>query len=260
MRILFLGSSNDAGDWVPPTQKKHILAGARLEEDLGEPVEWIVRGIWPREDLPKRVEAWIEESKPDVIYLNTGSHWFLYRSVPDRVKRLLGKVGGERLGDAGARIARSPRCAHNRPFRALRKVLQETIGGDTYFTTQQVIDRMSECLRVSVRSEGAIVVVKGPLGKRRYSSRKRAFERDERERLKLHAELERLCTQLHATYVGVGEGGVRNEAAYRKGGTVGDGLHANASLHSYEADGLYAGIRKGLEAAGRLEPAPTTQH
>lgn len=256
MRVLFLGSSNDAGNWVLPTQKKHVIAAQRLEAELGEPVEFIVKGIWPTEDLHKRIEAWIEESRPDVIYLNTGSHWFLYRSVPDRVKRLLGKVGGERIGEAGARIARSERWAYNAPFRALRKFLQETIGGDTYFTTQQVIERMSECLRVSVRSEGTVVVVKGPHGKRRYSSRKRAFERDERERLKLHAALERLCAQLHATYDGVGEGGVRDQPAYQKGTTAGDGLHANAIRHAHEADVLYAGIRRGLEAAGRLTSTP----
>lgn len=256
MRVLFLGSSNDAGNWVLPTQKKHAITAQRLEAELGEPVEFIVKGIWPTEDLHKRVEAWIEESRPDVIYLNTGSHWFLYRSVPDRVKRLLGKVGGERIGEAGARIARSERWAYNAPFRALRKFLQETIGGDTYFTTQQVIERMSECLRVSVRSERTVVVVKGPHGKRRYSSRKRAFERDERERLKLHAALERLCAQLHATYDGVGEGGVRDQPAYQKGTTAGDGLHANAIRHAHEADVLYAGIRRGLEAAGRLTSTP----
>ena len=252
MRILFLGSSNDAGNWVAPTQKKHVLAGARLEEDLGEPVEWVIRGIWPTGDLPAHVEEWIAESQPDVVYLNTGSYWFLYRSVPDRVKRVLGKVGGKRVGEAGARIARSPRWAHNAPFRLLRKVLQETIGGDTYFTTQQVIDRMSECVRVAARAEGTVLVVKGPHGKSRHSSRKRAFERDERERLKLHAALEQLCAQVHATYDGVGEGGLRHLPAYQRGTTVGDGLHANAVRHAYEADGLYGGIRQGLVGAGRL--------
>ncbi len=259
MRILFLGSSNDAGNWVAPTQKKHVLAGTRLEEEWGEPVEWVVKGIWPTEDLPQHVQEWVEESQPDVVYLNTGSYWFLYRSVPNRVKRLLGKVGGERVGEAGARIARSERWAHNRAFRGLRKVLQETIGGDTYFTTQQVIDRMSECLRVAVRSEGTIVVVKGPHGKSRYSARKRQFERDERERMKLHTALEQLCAQLHATYDGVGEGGVRHQEAYQKGTTAGDGLHANARRHAHEADVLYAGIRRALEVAGHATaPVPNT--
>ena len=259
MRILFLGSSNDTGNWVAPTQKKHVIAGQRLEADLGEPVEWVVKGIWPTPELPGKVAEWIDEARPDVIYLNTGSYWFLYRSVPNRVKRLLNRVGGEAVGDAGARVAKSERWAYNPVFRGLRKVLQETIGGDTYFTTQQVIDRMSECIRVAVRDEGTVVVVKGPHGKARLSARKRAFERDERERLKLHHALEDLCAQLHATYDGVGEGGVRDQPAYQRGTTVGDGLHANEVRHAHEAEMLYQGIRRGLEVSGRLpasrEPA-----
>jgi len=252
VRVLFLGSSNDTGNWVAPTQKKHVIAGQQLEADLGEPVEWVVKGIWPTEDLPQHVAAWVEESQPDVIYLNTGSYWFLYRSVPLRVKRLLGRLGGEKAGNAGFRVAKSERWAHNPVFRGIRKALQETIGGDTHFTTQQVIDRMEECIRVAARAENAVVVVKGPHGKRRLSARKRAFERDERERLKLHTALEQLCEQLHVTYDGVGESGVRDTPAYRRRVATGDGLHADAELHRHEAEVLYTGIRKGLQAAGRL--------
>jgi len=255
VRVLLLGSSNDTGSWVRQTEKKHVLAGERLEAELGEPVEWVVKGVWPTPELPGKVAEWVAESQPDVIYLNTGSYWFLYRSVPTRVKRLLRRVGGESLGEAGARAAKSERWAHNRAFRGLRKVLQETIGGDTFFTTQQVIDRVSECLRVAVREEGAVVVVKGPHGKARLSARKRAFERDERERLKLHKALEDLCAELHVTYDGVGEGGVRNQPAFQGGTTVGDGLHANEVRHVHEADVLYQGIRAGIVAAGRLGPA-----
>ena len=252
VRVLFLGSSNDTGNWVGHAQKKHVIAGDRLEAELGEPVEWVVKGIWPTEDLPQHVAHWVEESQPDVIYLNTGSYWFLYRSVPLRVKRLLGRVGGEKAGDAGFRIARSERWAHNAAFRGIRKALQETIGGDTHFTTQQVIDRMEECIRVAARAENVVVVVKGPHGKRRLSGRKRAFERDERERLKLHTALEQLCEQLHVTYDGVGEGGVRHLPAYQRTVATGDRFHADAELHSHEAGVLYAGIRRGLEAAGRI--------
>ncbi|MBK6318175.1 MAG: hypothetical protein IPF51_05255 [Dehalococcoidia bacterium] len=255
MRVLLLGSSNDTGSWVRQTEKKHVLAGERLEAELGEPVEWVVKGVWPTPELPGLVERWVEESQPDLVYVNTGSYWFLYRSVPLRVERLLGRVGGERLGDAGARVAKSKRWAYNAPFRFTRRVLQATIGGDTNFTTQQVIDRMSDCVRIAARAEGAVVVVKGPHGKARLSARKRAFERDERERLKLHKALEDLCAELHVTYDGVGEGGVRNQPAFLGGTTVGDGLHANEVRHVHEADVLYQGIRAGIVAAGRLGPA-----
>lgn len=252
MRILFLASSNDTGNWVAPTQKKHAIAGERLAAELGEPVEWVVKGIWPTPDLPGLVERWAAESEPDLIYVNTGSYWFLYRSVPLRVKRLLRRVGGESVGEAGAKVARSRKWAHNAAFRTTRRILQNTIGGDTNFTSQEVIDRMSECIRIAARAEGTVVVVKGPLGKSRYSRSERGFRRDEAERLKLHTALERLCEQLHVTYDGVGKGGVRDQAAYRRRTTIGDGLHADVPLHLHEAETLYAGIHKGLVEAGRL--------
>ena len=252
VRVLLLGSSDDTGQWFQGGKKKHEIAQDRLEAELGEPVEFIVKGIWPTPDLPGIVAGWVEKYEPDVVYLNTGSYWFLYRSVPLRMKRLLGRVGGESVGDAGFRFADSKRWAHNAVFRSIRRVLQETIGGDTHFTTQEVIDRMTECTRIAVRREGAVVVVKGPHGKARYASNPRRFRRDEAERLKLHVALEELCDQLHITYDGVGAEAVRHLPAYGRGTTAGDGLHANAVRHDYEAEGLYAGIRRGLEAAGRV--------
>lgn len=258
MRVLLLGSSNDTGGWVEGGKKKHEIVQERLSAELGEPVEFIVKGIWPTAELPGLVAGWIERYEPDVVYLNTGSYWFLYRSVPLRMKRLLGRVGGDTVGDAGFRFADSKRWAHNAVFRTIRRALQETIGGDTHFTTQEVIDRMSECARIAVRREGAVVVVKGPHGKARLTRNPRKFRRDERERLKLHTALETLCGQLHIVYDGVGAEAVRHLPAYGRGTTVGDGLHANAVRHEFEAEGLYTGIRRGLEAAGRVTAPSST--
>lgn len=253
VRVLLLGDSNDTGAWVRPERRKHVLAGERLAQDLGEPVEFVVRGIWPTEDLPRRIEEWIREAEPEVIYLGTGSYWFTYRSVPLRVKRLLGRIGGEAAGNAGFRVAKSERWAHNAVFRTVRRVLQSTIGGDTHFTVDETIDRMTECIRVAARAEGAVLVVKGPHGKSRYGARRREFANDERKRLQFHSALEELCSQLHATYDGVGEGGVRHQAPYQRGTTSGDGLHANEIRHLHESEVLYAGIRDGLVTAGRLQ-------
>jgi hypothetical protein len=251
VRILVLGSSNDTGSYVLPHERKHVLAGERLSRELGEPVEFIVKGIWPTEDLSERIRVWVAETEPDLVYLNTGSYWFLYRSVPLRVRRLFRPFRSERLSEAGARVAATPRGRHNRMVRPLRKALHEIIGGDTHFTTEQVIDRISESIRVLARSEGTVLVVKGPHGKKRHSTRERDFRRDERERLKFHNALETLCSQLHVTYDGVGDGGVRHLPAYQRGTTTEDEVHANAGRHVYEADVLYDGIRRGLTEAGR---------
>lgn len=258
VRVLLLGDSNDTGQWFEGGKKKHEIVQERLAADLGEPVEFVVKGVWPTAELPRLVERWVAQCEPDVIYLNTGSHWFLYRSVPLRVKRLLGRVGGEAAGRAGFRIAESKRWSHNAVFRGLRRLLQQTVGGDTHFSTDEVIERISECVRIAVRREGAVVVVKGPHGKRRYSRSARGFARDERERLRFHRELESLCGQLHVTYDGVGAEAVRHLPEYGRGTTVGDGLHGNAVRHSYEAERLYGAIRRSLAAAGRVPEADAT--
>lgn len=257
MKVLLLGSSNDEGQWFAGGKKRHELAAERLEADLGEPVEFIVKSIWPNENIASVVEGWMRKYRPDVVYLNTGSYWYLYRSVPLRMQRVLGKFGVV-VGNAGFRFADSKRWAHNALFRTIRRVLQDTIGGDTHFTADEVVERMTECLRVCVRPEGVAVVMKGPHGRDRYTRWKGRFARDEATRLRVHRELEAACRQLHVTYDGVGEGGVRHQPAYGRGTTVGDGLHGNALRHEFEGDVLYRGLRQALEDAGRLPGAQQT--
>jgi hypothetical protein len=255
--VLLLGSSNDEGHWFEGGKKRHELAAERLEADLGEPVEVVVKGIWPTADIADVVGRWMDKYRPDVVYLNTGSYWYLYRSVPLRLQRWLGRFGRP-IGAAGFRFADSRRWAHNAVFRSIRSALQNTIGGDTHFTADEVVERMTECLRVCVRSEGVAVVMKGPHGRDRYTRWKGRFARDEAIRLRVHRELEAACGQLHVTYDGVGDGGVRNQRAYRRGTTAGDGLHGNAIRHEHEGDVLYRGLRQALQDSGRL-PAPASE-
>lgn len=253
MHILLLGSSNDDGEWFEGGKKRHEIAGELLEAELGEPVEFTIKSIWPNENIARVVEGWVEKYQPDVVYLNASSYWFLYRSVPIRVQRLLGRLG-KPVGDAGFRLADSKRWAHNAVFRGIRAFLQDTIGGDTNFTPDQVVDRMTECVRVCVRPEGIAVGMKGPHGRSKYTNRESQRRRDERTRLEVSRRLEANCKQLHVAYDGVGEEGVRHQDAYKRGTTVGDGLHGNALRHSHEGEVLYRGIRRALEQAGRLEP------
>lgn len=254
MKMLFLGNSNDAGDWFEGGKKRHEIIAERLEEEFGEPVEVTVKSLWPNENLPGRVAEWIEKSQPDLIYITMSGYWFLYRSVPLRVQRIMGTMG-DRVGDAGFRAAESKRWSHNAVFRGTRKALQETIGGDTHFTPQQVIDCMSEVVRTAVRHEGAVVVVKGPHGKKQYSHTPRAAARDERKRRKVHLAMKSLCAQLHVPYEGA-ETPVFRDPSYVKGLTVGDGLHSTAERHALEAEPLFETLRSALVAAGH-EPGST---
>jgi len=255
MRVLLLGSSNDEGQWFEGGKKRHELAGEKLEAELGEPVEFVVKAIWPDEGLSDVVAKWIAKYEPDIVYLNTGSYWFIYRSVPLRLQRLLGKAGPA-VGSAGFRFADSKRWAHNAVFRAVRRTAQATIGGDTHFTPEQVIQRITDCIRVSVRQEGIAVVVKGPHGKSTHSLSKRCQARDNRIRLRVHKAFEAACAQHHVAYDGH-ETPVRliERRAFGRGTTVGDGLHGNEIRHEHEGDVMYRGLRMALEMAGRWPEA-----
>jgi hypothetical protein len=249
MRVLLLGASNDTGDWFEGGRKRHEIVRDRLAEAYGEPVEVVNRSIWPRPDLASTVEGWMGRYEPDVVYLSVQSYWFSYESVPLRVQRLLGRFGPW-FGDAGLRFAESPRWAYNPVFRGARRALQLTIGGDPHFTTQQVIERVSETIRLVLRHEGVVTVVKGPHSRSNYSTRPGGAARKERRRLAVHTALESLCRQLHVTYHG-SEGPVHGLETFR-GNRVGDGLHFNAELHELTAEPILAAIKKGLAAANRL--------
>lgn len=252
MRVLLLGASNDTGDWFEGGKKRHEIVRDRLAAEYGEPVEVINRAIWPREDMAATVANWMGRYEPDVVYLSVQAYWFSYESVPLRVQRVLGEVGPW-FGNAGLRLAESPRWAYNPVFRGARRALQLAIGGDTHFTTDQVIDRVSDCLRNVVQHEGVVMVVKGPHSRSNYAVRPGSGARKERQRLAVNAALESLCRQLHVTYSG-SEAPVYGEETFR-GRRVGDGLHFNAELHVLTADLMLESIRQGLATANEA-PAP----
>lgn len=247
MRVLLLGNSNDAGNWFEGGKKRHEIVAEQLQEEFGEPFEFTVKSLWPTEKLPKVVAGWIDDSEPDLIYISSNAYWFLYRSVPLRAKRLLGRFGGA-AGTAGFAVANSKRWSHNAIFRTARRGLQATFGGDTNFTADQVIERISECTRIAVRREGVAVIVKGPRGTTSYASTPKGRARDEKTRQRVHRTLQSLCLQLHVTYVGADTPMFKTRD--NRGFRVGDGLHSNAAGHVRDADDLYTSLRTALISAG----------
>lgn len=253
MRLLFLGNSNDAGTWFEGGKKRHEIVAERLEAEFGEPFDVTVKTLWPSAELPTIVAGWVEKYRPDLIYIDTASFWFLYRSVPLRVQRLLGKAG-PKVGEAGFKVANSKRWSHNALFRKTRGFLQATIGGDTHFTADEVQERISECIRIAVRAENAAVAVKGPHGKLNHARTKRGFLKDEKKRIRVHRAWEALCEQLHVTYEGKLNPALY-ETDYRKH-TVGDGLHSDATRHALDSESLYQTLRAALISAGHEPVRP----
>lgn len=256
VRVLILGNSNDTGSFVPEEAKRHTKLRDMLAAEFGEPVEVAVRNVWPNERMVDYVVRAVDDLEPDLVYVNITTYPFAYESTPLRVKRIFGKVGGERLGDAGLRMADSRKWSHNALFRGVRRFAQATIGGDTHFTPETVAERYERLVRALLQREGMLVVVKGPRGKTK-SATPRANARAERRRQVVHTRLRDLCRQLHLTYVG-------SERAYHvvnptpKGTRVGDGMHSNAAGHDLSAAEQFTVLRDAWrqhELAAGSQPA-----
>lgn len=247
MKVLLLGNSNDAGSWIGEGKKRHEIVGERLAELHGEPVTVVSKSIWPREGLPRVVDGWVAEHEPDVVYLTVLSYWFQYRSVPLRVRRLLGRFG-TRVSDAGFRVAESPRWAHNAVFRQTRRLLQRTIGGDTHFTPDEVVERVTDVLRTLLQHEGLVLAIQGADGRTDYAFSKRGRANNERRRLYVDSRLRAWCKEHHVTYENTPEAAFRLDLTLASN-RVGDGLHANAQWHQHSAELIVQTIEHALADA-----------
>ena len=241
MKLLILGNSNDTGRWVDEDQKRHNLIASRFSEEFGVPVDVSVRNTWPNERMVEAIEKAAAELQPDLVFVNITTFPFNYESLPLRVRRLFGRLG-EPIGDAGMRLAGSKRWAHNRVFRGLRRFAQATIGGDTHFSVEDVVARYGELIRMLVRREGAVVVVKGPTGRRRRGLTRWEFSRHEQRRQQVHRAIRDVCAQARVPYFGMDEPRWKL-APEPKGLRAGDGTHANVAGAAYLADDHYRYIQ-----------------
>lgn len=251
-----LGNSQDLGEWFEGGKKRHEIVQERLAAEFGETVEFVLKPCWPTERLAEMLGRWVAETGPDMVYINVTAFPFAYESLPLRFKRILGRFGPA-VGDAGLRFADSKRWSHNVVFRKLRRYGQATIGGDTHFTCEQVVERVSEAIRVALRSEGVFLVVEGPLGRGEPELTRRERRRKESRRQVVHRALKSLCEQLHVYYIG-SDSPLPPERQHVSGTTVGDGTHFNAAGHARLAEDLYENIRGAWLSRLTLE-APGTK-
>lgn len=255
MKVLLLGNSQDTGDWFEGGPKRDEIVQERLAAEFGVPVEIVVKNFWPNERLPGLVERWVRETNPDMVYVNVTVYPFAYESLPLRARRLLGRFGPA-VGDAGLRLAGSKRWAHNAAFRTARRCGLATIGGDTHFTCDEVIDRTQQAVRAVLRYEGPFAVVEGPLGRGQPELTRRERRRREARRQVVHQALRQFCGSLHVYYIG-SDTELSPERRHIPGTTVGDGIHLKAEGHAHLAEALYENIRGAwLAHDGVPAPAP----
>jgi hypothetical protein len=202
VKILRLTNSNDV---LSTTNRPEALREG-LEEFVGEPVEIVVKTIWPTESLAETVEKWVAKEQPDLVWVGVVNYWYEYMSVPKRMERLFGRFG-KKASNLGFKAADAQWLSNNFAFRAMRRTLQATIGGDPHFTPEQVVERIEAVARRVLRSEGVVLAVWGPNAHTKYSIGKRAEKRGEQRRQFVRRNLQRLADSLHFEYYAFAEPG-----------------------------------------------------
>lgn len=68
MRILRLSTSDDLRPELPESGRIHRLVEQAFAAETGEPVETLIRVIWPTPGLADVIDRWLESYDPDVVF------------------------------------------------------------------------------------------------------------------------------------------------------------------------------------------------
>lgn len=197
MKILRLTNSTDRWEGVPAEHRTPERLRCALCEQTGEDAEFVIRMMWPTPRLPDLIDGWIEEHRPDVVFLWVNPYWFAYPSVPLLVERMLGRRVGRPLDRATRRVANVPWVAYNPLFRKIRDSGRRLIGAAYEFEPEQVVQTMDLCVRRIVRHEEIVLAVWGPPFCFFHEPDKAERQRGDRRRRLVNAGLRRLCEELH---------------------------------------------------------------
>ena len=224
---------------LPAEARSYSQTARLIREAIGEEVEVTPRIIWPSVELPDLIDRWMERYTPDAVIYHINGFWYLYRSTPLRLERRLGPLGRP-LSRAGLRLGGSSWFATTRVFHAGRWLALRTIGGDTYFTPEEVVETVEACVRRIIRHEGVGLVVRGQMAPWSWTSQPPGALRS------VHTGVQRFCAAAHVAYVAADPDGQVDENMdfWRRG----DRLHTNAPGHSWyarlDADAIVAAWRK----------------
>jgi hypothetical protein len=192
IRVLWLGNSDDLGDFVPLEARAHVIAAGLVERELGRPVELTVRATWPHPDLPGIVDGWMARYRPELVMFKVNAYWYLYKSVPLKLERSL-PWAGRLAASAGAAAGRRRWITERRLFHAGRSLLLRTIGGATPFSVQEVVETVEVVTRRLLQAEGTSIVLHPTLD--RWTSN--PYRQKE-----AHDAIKAFAAGVHVTYLG----------------------------------------------------------
>ncbi len=233
MKVMILTNSDvHGGGRLPAPETWPSLIEPRLSEAIGEPVTCFARAPWPTPDLPSIVERWCEQEAPDVAVYGINAFWFLYESIPLRFGQKLGPFG-DRFTDASLKAADVAWLTHNKPFRVARKWAQEHVGGASHFTTQEVIEVSKATVRVLMRDENRVILVRAPVKGTSYDYGQRSLTTRPQRLAEVNEAMREFCAQSHIAF---GSGSPPRDPEQRKREKAADGLHSNREGQKTSAD------------------------
>lgn len=195
--ILRLTHSADFDEAVSAAQRGTAIAERAFTEATGLEATTIAKNAWPGPELPDILGGWVDRYQPDIVFLGVNTYWFCYESVPVKLERKV-KFGGRQMASIG--LAAAPRFAEYRAFQLLQRAAQKTIGGEAYFTPEDVVQRMAECVRRVLSKESTVLTVCGPASWfAMYETRAR--RRAETKLARVDRELCRFCEKLGVHYL-----------------------------------------------------------
>ena len=231
------------------------MAGA-LTKRLGEDVEVVARNVWPTPRLPARVDAWVKELQPELVVYSVTGFWFLYESTPVRLERRLGKPG-RMLGKLSREVAARPRLAHNPVFRWTRKQTQKSVGGESWFTADQVAEVSTKVITAVLRNESSYLVVLGPSGGDKWAKDARHLEALRARRQLVDQRVGEFCRAHHVEYWDADRMASLKDP--RGSSLQGDDVHLDAEGHRRVAEHQFAFsfalVKRALAAARGEEVA-----
>ncbi len=192
VRVLWLGNSDDVGDFVPMASRAHVVAARHVERELGRPVELTVRAAWPDPELPAIVDRWVARYRPELVMFKVNAYWYLYKSVPLKIERSL-PWAGRLAASAGAAAGRRRWITERRLYHAGRSLLLDTVGGATHFSVAEVVETVEVVTRRLLQAERTGIVLHPTLD--RWTSN--PFVQKE-----AHDALKRFAADVHVTYLG----------------------------------------------------------
>ncbi len=244
MIVLRLTSSVDTFPEIPEEERSFRISARALEEASGEPVETIVRTVWPSEALPDIIENWIERYRPDFVLFWVNPHWFTRIDVPlpTRSNNRALRVAGRLAKRAGIKKQLAARAG-----RVRRRWLLWRLGGSEAFEPDAVVKLTETCLRRILRHEEVMPFVRGPMYPAVIVETRSAIARAEARRLVVDRGVNKICGELRIPYMRSTDGlGYLKRRLWAS-----DGIHQNAVAHAeMGADEAQILIRAWRESRG----------